>query len=754
MKNINQVTGKNYRFTILTDKLLRMEYSQTDQFEDRLTQAVQNRDFPLAQFEVTENQHGHVLEIETDAFHLYYDGGPFSAGTLFIDAKYNYGTHYSRWYYGEPIQKNLKGTARTLDKADGAIPLDDGLMTKDGFSILDDSDAMIQDGGKIAQRSFAEQDVYYFAYGRDYLATLNAYYQLTGFPPLVPRFALGNWWSRFYPYTQAEYLQLMDRFDRNAIPISVSVFDMNWHRTDFPAEYASGWTGYTWNKKLFPDPVGMMKKLHQDGKHITLNVHPASGIRAPEEHYRDAAKIMDVDPESKEPLLFNLQDPKFRKAYFEAIHHPLEKEGVDFWWIDWQQGAARSNKQVDPLWVLNVLHYQDQQQKDPNNALILSRYGGPGSHRYPVGFSGDTVASWKSLDFQPYFTVTASNIGYTWWSHDIGVHMLGTYNPELSLRWLQFGVFSPIMRLHSSDNPFMGKEPWNYDLATEKSMTAFMQLRAQLIPYLETANYQTHLHGIPLMQPLYYQSPNRKEAYQFPNEYYFGSELLVAPITKPADAVTREGHTSVWLPEGDWYDFFSGVKYAGNGSLKVYRDGQHYPVFVKSGGIVPLNPDFMQPADALPAKLQVRVYPGRKNHYDLYEQQDGHTAVTHFDWNMNDETFEVQVEDDAHILPAQRQITLEFIDLSADELDDGRLTIAGTQNQLVQLHALTELPQAGKIHQLVRQKLQMAHLDFDLKAKIWDELTGKHSQPQKIRFVAGLDNQSVAQMLLELLTLA
>lgn len=134
--------------------------------------------------------------------------------------------------------------------------------------------------------------------------------------------------------------------------------------------------------------------------------------------------------------------------------------GVDFWWIDWQQGTKSKMKGLDPLWLLNHYHMLDI-NRDGNNSVILSRYAGMGSHRYPLGFSGDTVVCWKSLDFQPYFTALASNAGYTWWSHDIGGHMFGKGDNELYLRWLQFGVFSPINRLHSS-NKGMSKEPWNY----------------------------------------------------------------------------------------------------------------------------------------------------------------------------------------------------------------------------------------------------------------------------------------------------
>ena len=153
---------------------------------------------------------------------------------------------------------------------------------------------------------------------------------------------------------------------------------------------------------------------------------------------------------------------KLLEGYFKYVYEKIEKkDGVDFWWIDWQQGTNTAIPGLDPLWMLNHYHTIHSQKKD-GKGLIFSRYAGPGSHRYPVGFSGDTVITWESLDFQPYFTATASNIGYGWWSHDIGGHMMGYKNDELALRWLQLGVFSPIMRLHSTCCEFNGKEPWRY----------------------------------------------------------------------------------------------------------------------------------------------------------------------------------------------------------------------------------------------------------------------------------------------------
>ncbi len=283
---------------------------------------------------------------------------------------------------------------------------------------------------------------------------------------MLPRFALGNWWSRYHPYSAAEYLELMDRFAADNVPLSVAVLDMDWHLVDIDPKYGTGWTGYTWNRDLFPDPPAFLEELHDRGLATSLNVHPAEGVHAHEERYAEVARRMHVDPESQQPVAFDPTDRTFLQTYFEALHHPLEDEGVDFWWLDWQQGGVTRIAGLDPLWLLNHFHYLDS-GRDGRRPLTFSRYAGVGSHRYPVGFSGDTVISWASLDFQPYFTATASNVGYGWWSHDIGGHFFGVKDDELATRWVQLGVYSPILRLHSSLSPFNTKEPWRFGVEAE-----------------------------------------------------------------------------------------------------------------------------------------------------------------------------------------------------------------------------------------------------------------------------------------------
>jgi alpha-glucosidase (family GH31 glycosyl hydrolase) len=430
-------------------------------------------------------------------------------------------------------------------------------------------------------------------------------------------------------------MTLMERFEEEQIPFSVAVMDMDWHLVDIDPQYGSGWTGYTWNRELFPDPQRFLAWLHNKGLRVTLNVHPADGVRAFEEPYLAIAAELGMNPEQGEAVEFDIADPRFLQAYFKFLHHPLEEEGVDFWWIDWQQGGITRVPGLDPLWMLNHYHYLDSGRRG-TRPLTFSRYAGLGSHRYPVGFSGDTIITWESLDFQPYFTANASNAGYGWWSHDIGGHMGGYLNDELALRWVQFGVFSPILRLHSSASPFNSKEPWRFNKIAEEAMKDSLRLRHRLLPYLYTMNRYASREGLPLVQPMYYHHADKREAYEVPNQYYFGTELIACPITQPVNPQTGAAEFKAWLPEGLWIDFFSGRVYDGGRKLPLYRDLQQIPVLAKAGAIIPMA-DLAEYTSSVgnPLQMELRVFAGADGRFQLWEDagdtaedRDEHWCVT------------------------------------------------------------------------------------------------------------------------------
>ncbi len=672
------VKGDKYRFTILTSRLFRIEYNEDGVFEDRATQTVINREFDPVEFSV--NDEGQRIIITTEDIEIVYYGGPISTNTLSVRTRSG-SNRLGRWNYTDDNKNNMGGTARTLDCVDGACELETGIMSRDDNpAILDDSKSLIvEEDGSILPRAEGCFDQYIFCFGLkefqyDYKSALKAFYKLTGQTPLIPRYALGNWWSRYHAYTQEEYTELMKRFKEEEIPLSVAVIDMDWHLVKIDTKYGSGWTGYTWNKELFPDHVGFLKFLHDEGLKTSLNLHPAEGIGVHEKAYKSMAEAMGVDPKTEKRIEFDITDKKFMENYFKHIHNPLEEEGVDFWWIDWQQGNTTSVPGLDPLWMLNHFHTIDH-GRDGKRTMIFSRYSGPGSHRYPIGFSGDTFITWDSLDFQPYFTANASNIGYGWWSHDIGGHMFGKRDAELTNRWVQFGVFSPICRLHSSNFIFINKEPWNFDRNTEYCMKKFLKLRHELVPYLYTMNYRAHKESEPIMQPLYYNYKNdagkefyKKPEFEHKNEYSFGTEMLVSPITKPADKDTMCGCATTYLPDGDWYDFFTNVRYVGGRIFDAYRRAEDMPVFVKAGGIVPMAKLSHINDIENPENMRIKVYAGANNIFEMYED-DGETmdyasgkyAISKMELEWGEKpVFKISKPQGDFVLP-ERNFEVEFI---------------------------------------------------------------------------------------------
>lgn len=635
------VIGPNYRFTILSDIVLRYEWSHDGVFEDRASTFAINRKFAPSEFKATQT--ADQLTINTPSFRLTYDKRRFSPNGLHVDFVQKGIVWGSDWRYGgPPDKKNLGGTARTLDEADGRIDMGSGILSRSGYADLDDSQSMLFDGqGFVAPRRPGDRiDGYLFFYGQDYKTAMKAFYDISGKQPRLPRWAFGNWWSRYHAYSAEEYLALMDKFAAQSVPLSVAVLDMDWHLVKDPRVKTSGWTGYTWNRALFPDPDAFGRALHDRKLKITLNDHPSAGVYSHEDQYEAMAAFLGHDTSEQAPILFDPTSPRFMYAYLNILHRSLEAN-CDFWWIDWQQGSYSAVPGIDPLWLLNHFQYLDskyrsQQQKksaqksgtgsgagSSNDALLFSRYAGPGSHRYPVGFSGDTVVTWASLAFQPEFTATASNVGYGWWSHDIGGHMLGYRDDELTARWVQLGAFSPVLRLHSSNSPWTSKEPWRYRAECADAIASAMRLRHRLVPYLYAMDSLAMLTGEPLVQPLYWAHPGLDAAYAKPNEYLFGTSLVVAPVTAPRDARTNHAAVDVWVPPSAsrHVDVFTGLVYDGDREVTMYRPLQRVPVLAPEGAIVPLDanrrPGFNGCAN--PEGFEVLVVVGRDGEFYLYE---------------------------------------------------------------------------------------------------------------------------------------
>lgn len=617
------------RFTVLTPRLLRLEWSETGEFEDRGTYAFPTRYAPVPAF--TIYREGRLLTVETGALVLRYvqSGGRFTADNLSISFMLD--GERQTWVPDMTNPANLRGTRRTLDDCEGDAALEEGLLSREGWVLFDDSRSVLfdpDDGWLVSPRAHEVQDWYFFGYGHDYKDALAEYARFGGSIPLIPRYVLGAWWSRYWTYSAQDLKELVHEFEKYDLPLDVLVVDMDWHTPH-------SWTGYTWNRELFPDPPAFLRWVRKKGLRVALNLHPAEGVQAFEEVYPRFAREMGVDPDNGEAVPFRITDRQFVENYFKLLHHPMEDDGVDFWWMDWQQGETSEMEGLDPLSWINHLHFGDSTRRG-RRPMLYSRWGGLGNHRYQTGFSGDTWVGWPALQFQPHFTATASNVLYGWWGHDIGGHMGDATEPELYARWVQYGALSPSLRLHATKDPLAERRPWKYPEAVYRVAKAAFHWRYQLVPYIYTMARIAHDTGVSLCRPMYYEYPQRDEAYAARYQYFFGDQMIVAPIVQPIDPETGLATTDVWVPEGTWIEYTTKETFTGPRWVRLAGDLEHVPMLMKAGAILPLATPFeaLSPShltsgttDSIPRdSLVLSLFPGERGIFRLYED-DGITEA-------------------------------------------------------------------------------------------------------------------------------
>ena len=545
------------------------------------------------------------------------------------------------WHFGQRASGNLGGTVRTLDTWKGNATartvgfdpdtgfvhewdeqsLGPGLLSRDGWVIVDDSDTVVLDTPVDGDRPWPtprppgeRHDLYLFGHGVDHASALHDGAQLFGSQPLPPRYAFGYWYSRYYPYTDRELLELAEQLDLHGVPVDVVVIDMDWHRP--------GWTGYSWDRDLFPDPTDTLERLHDRGLRVSLNLHPADGVGRHEDAFDAMCDAMGLDAATVESVPFDVTDPRFVDAYFRLLHHPEEDRGVDFWWMDWQQGTDSPIPGLDPLAWLNQLHWEDQARRRPERRpLIFSRWGGLGAGRHPIGFSGDTHAVWESLAFQPEFTATAANVLYGYWSHDIGGHF-GSPGPELYTRWVQFGAHSPVLRTHGSLGPDQERRLWEYPNPYRTVMIDAVRRRYELVPYLYGECRRGVDTGSSSVRPMYHDHPDVESAYDAPGQYLLGERMVVAPVVSPLGDDSMAA-VRVWLPHGEWYDVAHGARLRVEHAEGAWFERRYLlsevPVFVRAGTVVPYQRDAERLDSPSYPHLVVAAYPGADGTYELYE---------------------------------------------------------------------------------------------------------------------------------------
>lgn len=633
------VVAGNARFTVLTPQLIRMEWSEDGIFEDRATLTFVNRKLPVPAFDVADGRS--KLTIKTSDVKLtYVKNGRFSPENL--KAEFMLNGKNVVWHYGDADSLNLMGTTRTLDRADGwklgKEPMETGIVSRSGCVAVDDSCNHVFEPVDshwkewVACRDGKErQDIYLFAYGHDYMKAIHDYTTVAGAVPLPPKYAFGYWWSRYWQYSDNELRDVVATLRSLDVPIDVLVIDMDWHETwslrrNNPPkdEYDQriGWTGYTWKEQLFPSPANFLKWCRDEKLKTSLNLHPASGIQPYEKCY-DAFTAAYGWQDKGKSVPFHIDEQKWADAYFDTVLGPMEKDGIDFWWLDWQQWRkSKFTKNLSNTFWLNHVFNHHMSESVDTRPMIYHRWGGLGSHRYQVGFSGDTIISWETLDFLPWFTSTASNVCYGYWGHDIGGHTFrkgeSYTEPELYLRWLQYGVFTPIFKTHCTKNGAIERRIWKFPDHMFYMRDA-IRLRYTLAPYIYNAARQTFDTGISMCRPMYYYYPECDEAYDMKRQYMFGDDLLVTAVASRADKVTGLANCEMWFPEGKWFDCVSGEMTDGAVVKTLRYTVAENPYYARAGAIIPMNPETVRNLQDKNDTLVLTFIPGADGELSLYE---------------------------------------------------------------------------------------------------------------------------------------
>ncbi len=648
--------GNNYRITVLTERLVRLEYDAAGAFNNYETSIVKNRYFDMPDFNKKEDEN--YLVIETRYFSLtYVKNSAFSSRTL--TAKYN--DSKIEWFYGNKEVRNLKSCNVSLDYLKEKPELLNGLFSEDGIATIDDSRSLCFDSeSNVVIKDYNVKnhiDLYLFIYGKDFGLCLSDYFHLTGNPPLIPRYALGNWWSREYSYTDKDVLSLIDKFVREDIPISIFLLDNGWEVVSDTKK-----DGFTFNPNLFPNPVEFIKNVHAKKIKIGVKINPQNGFGPNDQYYEEAKKY--ITPNANGIIPFNPYDMKNIDIFLKLFKYPLDAMGVDLLWNDY------FDNDKDKLYLVNYYLSKDN-SKYNKRSLILSRNSTYSAHLFNVLYSGKNLIDWNTIKMLPFYNLSSANIGVSFWSHDVGGSVGGIEDSDLYLRSIQLGVFSPIFRFNTEKGKYFKREPWKWDVVTKEIATNYMKLRHKLIPYIYTEAYNYSKKGTPIIRPFYYNNLLFYDDVNYSNQYYFGSAFMISPIINPMDEMIS-GRTvqRFYIPSGVWYDFNNSKRFLGNHKYVAFYSIDDYPIFVKQGSIIPLAGDDSYMGYANPKTLEIHVFPGESNTYHLYEDdgetmdyQKGKYVITELDYNYRASNYTLIIrplEGDCSVIPEKRNYKIVF----------------------------------------------------------------------------------------------
>lgn len=609
------VLGQKFRITVLTESLVRLEYSETGEFEDRPSERVWYRNFPKPEFYFQTD--GKYLEIKTRNFILTYQkDSHFHANSFNPSANLKITVLETDkvWYYKHPEARNYTSPCGEFDKNDNLRRIK-GLFSTDGFTSIDDSNTMVFNAdGTLGKRKGSQIDVYVFTYGTLFYRCLDEYYKITGYPALVPRYALGVWWYKDDTYNDYTLSSLLNNFQAKGVPISVLTLNNDWHLRK-AANEPNIVNSFTFDANNFKEPLKMINYLHNKKICLGLTINPNGNITKADSLYQMALKYVAADRKGQIP--FNVFDNLFLDVYFKIFVHSLTNMNIDFFRIE-------STKDLNVRFYLNHYHSLDFKAINNKRSLLLTHDSYLAPHRYPVIATGESHISWETLRKMCEYNVNLANRGITWATHAYGGFAKGIEEAELYLRFIQLATFSSIFLLASARGKYYKKEPWKWDYHTFVVTREFMLQRQKLVPYLYTEGYKFTKKGFPLIEPIFYRYPELYDDEICRYEYFFGSELFVSPILAPKEEIMKRSIHRFFLPSGIWYDIYTGKKFVGNKKYVLFYTDETYPVFASSGAIIPYGTNESINDVGNPTSLEINIFPGSSNNYTLYED-DGIT---------------------------------------------------------------------------------------------------------------------------------
>ncbi len=543
---------------------------------------------------------------------------------------YGLGQHQAGvWNYrGEQVELAQQNT-------EIAVPL---LLSSLGYGVFWDNASRTRFDNRFVHSLYIISEVartvdYYFFYGPSFDRLIADYRELTGTPPLYGEWAYGFWQSKNRYQSQAELLSIAHRYRALGIPVDNLVQDWFW------------WTKmgeFKFNRN-YPHPKAMVQELHRLHFHLMISVWPffepgTANYRYFERHGWFIAKTIAPSFHPVGMALYDATNPAARATYWSLLDKSLLSIGVDAWWLDTDEpeteGRERNILLSHRIYIGNgaryanlypLFHakgvYEGQRRATRNKRVfILSRSAFAGSQRYAAAvWSGDVLSDWLSFKRQIPAGLNYALSGMPYWTTDIGGFFIGNPNDsryrELFVRWFEYGAFCPIFRTHGTRTT-NHNELWSYGARAQKILVKFDRLRYRLLPYIYSLAWMTTHDAYTPMRPLVMDFRDDRQAMNIGNQFMYGPDLLVNPVTRPGATSRR-----LYLPRTEWYDFWTGASEPGGRRITASAPLSRIPLYVRAGSVLPLGPE-IQYAGQKPANpIELRVYPGADGRFTLYEDE-------------------------------------------------------------------------------------------------------------------------------------